>query len=242
MYEIFEKLLELNGLTIYKFCKDTQISESTIYTWRKKKSIARPELVQKVCEYFDVSIDFLMGKTNTIKCEICGMNYNPLWEEDWEAHEHVHNTYLKIKDIYPFYMNYSDAYDARNSSIDNFRNPNKSMDERLKAFDEYLNAAFSLEISKCHYDVEHLDYEQFCKVEVSTLEPDWVISEELIDKITEKYGVDRNFLNGNEQILARISNNPQMMRILAYAEKLNQGMLDALEVQVKAWSDNNTKG
>lgn len=242
MYEIFEKLLNVNNITIYKFCKDTQISESTIYTWKKKKSVARPELAEKVCNYFGVTIDFLMGKTDTIKCEICGMNYNLLWEEDWESHEHFHNTYLKIKEIYPFFMNYSEAYDTRNTSIDSFRNPDKSIDERLKAFDEYLKAAFSLEISKCHYNAEHLDYDQFCKIEVGTLEPDWIISEEFIDRLAEKYGVDKNFLNGNEQILARISNNPQMMRILTYVEKLNPGMLDALEVQVKAWSDNNTKG
>lgn len=36
MYEIFEKLLNARGITIYKFCKETGVSESTIYTWRKK--------------------------------------------------------------------------------------------------------------------------------------------------------------------------------------------------------------
>lgn len=242
MYEIFEKLCEKNGITPYRFGKDMHVNSSTISTWKKKNSLAGPELAQKVCDYFGITIDFLMGKTDTIKCEICGMNYNPLWDEDWESHEHSHRIYLRTKELYPFFMNYSDAYDTRSNSIDTFRNPNKSMDERLNAFDDYLKSAFSLEISKCNYDVEHLDYEQFCKVEVSTLEEDWVISREFIEQLAEKYGIDRDFLNGNEQILARISNNPQMMRILAYAEKLNPGMLDALEVQVKAWTDNNTKG
>lgn len=37
MYEIFEKLLKARGITIYKFCKDAGVSESTIYTWKKKK-------------------------------------------------------------------------------------------------------------------------------------------------------------------------------------------------------------
>lgn len=242
MYEIFEQLLNVNNITIYKFCKDTHISESTIYTWKKKKSVARPELAEKVCDYFGVTIDFLMGKTDTIKCEICGMNYNLLWDEDWENHERFHNTFLKIKEVYPFFMNYTDAYDTRNNSIDIIRNPQRSIGDRLDAFDNYLQASFSIEIANRSYNIEGLDYEQFCKVEVGSIETDWIITEEFIDLLTDKYGVDKNFLNGNEQILARISNNPQMMRILAYAEKLNPGMLDALEVQVKAWSDNNTKG
>lgn len=242
MYEIFEKLCEINGITPYRFGKDMDVNSSTISTWKKKKSLAGPELAEKVCKYFGVTIDFLMGKTDTIKCEICGMNYNLLWDEDWENHERFHNTFLKIKEVYPFFMNYTDAYDTRNNSIDIIRNPQRSIGDRLDAFDNYLQASFSIEIANRSYNIEGLDYEQFCKVEVGSIETDWIITEEFIDLLTDKYGVDKNFLNGNEQILARISNNPQMMRILAYAEKLNPGMLDALEVQVKAWSDNNTKG
>lgn len=33
MYEIFEQLLQSYGITAYKFCKDTGISQSTISTW-----------------------------------------------------------------------------------------------------------------------------------------------------------------------------------------------------------------
>lgn len=61
MYEIFEKLLKKHGLTIYKFCKDSKISESTIYTWKKKQTLAGPELSKKVCAHFGVSLDYLMG-------------------------------------------------------------------------------------------------------------------------------------------------------------------------------------
>ena len=61
MYEIFEKLLNSRGITIYKFCKDTGISESTIYTWRKKKTTCGAKIQKAVCEYFDVSADFLMN-------------------------------------------------------------------------------------------------------------------------------------------------------------------------------------
>ncbi len=60
MYENFERLLELNHMTIYKFCKDTNVSESTIYTWKKKRTRCSAKLQKIVCEYFKVSADFLM--------------------------------------------------------------------------------------------------------------------------------------------------------------------------------------
>lgn len=242
MYEIYERLLKSKGVKSSDVSKTTGISNMTLSDWKNGKSTPKPDKLALIADYFDVSIDFLMGRTDTIKCEICGMNYNLLWDEDWENHERFHNTFLKIKEVYPFFMNYTDAYDTRNNSIDIIRNPQRSIGDRLDAFDNYLQASFSIEIANRSYNIEGLDYEQFCKVEVGSIETDWIITEEFIDLLTDKYGVDKNFLNGNEQILARISNNPQMMRILAYAEKLNPGMLDALEVQVKAWSDNNTKG
>lgn len=61
MYEIFEKLLEARGITIYKFCKDTGVSESTVYTWKKKKTQCSAKLQKIVCEYFEISADYLMN-------------------------------------------------------------------------------------------------------------------------------------------------------------------------------------
>lgn len=60
MYEIFEKLLNARGITIYKFCKETGVSESTIYTWRKKRTQCNAKLQKIVCDYFEVTADYLM--------------------------------------------------------------------------------------------------------------------------------------------------------------------------------------
>lgn len=60
MYEIFEKLLSAHGISTYKFCKDTGISQSTISTWKKKNHIVGAEIAKIICEYFNVSVDFLM--------------------------------------------------------------------------------------------------------------------------------------------------------------------------------------
>jgi transcriptional regulator with XRE-family HTH domain len=60
MYEIFEQLLKAYDMTIYKFCKETGVSESTIYTWKKKGTMCGSKLQKIVCEYFKVSADYLM--------------------------------------------------------------------------------------------------------------------------------------------------------------------------------------
>lgn len=70
MHEVFEKLLKRFGITTYKFCKDTGVNASTISTWKKNKSLARPDLAKKVCEYFGVSMDYLMTGKEDEKSEI----------------------------------------------------------------------------------------------------------------------------------------------------------------------------
>lgn len=63
MHEIFEKLCRIKGITAYRFCKDTGVNASTISTWKKNNSLAGPDLAKKVCDYFDVSLDYLMGNS-----------------------------------------------------------------------------------------------------------------------------------------------------------------------------------
>ena len=60
MYEIFEQLLQSYGITAYKFCKDTGISQSTISTWKKKGNLINGETAKIIAGYFNVSVDYIM--------------------------------------------------------------------------------------------------------------------------------------------------------------------------------------
>lgn len=61
MYEIFEKLCHEKGITPYRFCKDTGINSSTISTWKSKGSECSPKTAKAICEYFGISMDYLMS-------------------------------------------------------------------------------------------------------------------------------------------------------------------------------------
>ena len=65
MYEIFEKLCEQMGITPYRFCKDTGVSTSTISTWKNKGTHCGSKLQKIICDYFGVSVDYLMNGEDT---------------------------------------------------------------------------------------------------------------------------------------------------------------------------------
>lgn len=61
MYEVFERLMKIRGITAYKVCKDTGVSQATISRWKNGKSEPSLETMQQLAEYFGVSVDYLLS-------------------------------------------------------------------------------------------------------------------------------------------------------------------------------------
>lgn len=59
MYAVFEKLCELSHITPYKVGKATGIATSTLSDWKNGKSVPKQDKMQKIADYFGVSIDYL---------------------------------------------------------------------------------------------------------------------------------------------------------------------------------------
>ncbi|MNW50552.1 helix-turn-helix protein [compost metagenome] len=64
MYEIFEELLKKHNVTAYRVAKETGITTATFTSWKQGKYTPKQEKLQKIADYFGVSIGFLMGNSN----------------------------------------------------------------------------------------------------------------------------------------------------------------------------------
>ncbi len=68
MYEIFVTLLEKYGVTAYKVSKATGIAGSTFSDWKSGRSTPKQDKLQKIADYFGVTVDYLMtGKEEELK-------------------------------------------------------------------------------------------------------------------------------------------------------------------------------
>ena len=63
MYEIFEQLLQKFGVTAYQVSKATGIGQSTLSSWKMRNNILGSDKLQKIADYFGVSIDYLLGNS-----------------------------------------------------------------------------------------------------------------------------------------------------------------------------------
>lgn len=241
-YERYAKIRDLRGLTDYQVTKRAGIKgTATISNWKNGKYTPKDDKMQEIANVLEVDLDYLKGKNPYTVCPVCGFSYDILNKEINNEHEIIHEKYFAVKEKYPFFKQYYEATVDRNESVCEFRNYSNDIDQKLDALDRYLQSSFSLEIIKNDYDIRNLDYNQFCKIEVSNIHEDDCISKELVDAIVEKYGVDKSFMSGNEHLLARVSKNDQLMRILRYVEKINPEILDNIEIQLKALAEQGEK-
>lgn len=60
MRNAFDALLEERGVTSAAVAKATGISAATLSEWRKGKYVPKAEKLQKVADFFDVPVDYLM--------------------------------------------------------------------------------------------------------------------------------------------------------------------------------------
>ena len=68
MYEIFIQLLQKYGVTPYKISKETGISQTTLSNWKSGRSIPKTESMQKIADFFGVTLEYLLtGKETTEK-------------------------------------------------------------------------------------------------------------------------------------------------------------------------------
>ncbi len=71
MYEVFEQLLQKYGVTSYKVAKEAGVTQTALSNWKSGRSTPTTKTLQKIADYFGVTIDYLMtGKEDSEKSEI----------------------------------------------------------------------------------------------------------------------------------------------------------------------------
>ena len=75
MYEIFEALLKQRGVSAAEVCRETGILPSTISNWKKRGHVLSTPLLEKIADYFRVSVDYLLTGTDTVHKSVEGNEY-----------------------------------------------------------------------------------------------------------------------------------------------------------------------
>ena len=61
MYEVFEQLLQKHDITPYKVAKEAGVTQTALSNWKSGRSTPTTKTLQKIADYFGVTIDYLMN-------------------------------------------------------------------------------------------------------------------------------------------------------------------------------------
>ena len=76
MYEIYCKIRDVAGCKDADVSKATGISKSTFSDWKSGRSKPKQEKLQKIADYFGVSVDYLMTGKNSSNIKVVDENNN----------------------------------------------------------------------------------------------------------------------------------------------------------------------
>ena len=82
MYEVFEQLLQKYGVTPYRVAKEAGVTQTALSNWKSGRSTPTTKTLQKIADYFGVTIDYLM--TGDISEESHEKKLTPKDEKDIE--------------------------------------------------------------------------------------------------------------------------------------------------------------
>lgn len=69
MYEIFAQLCKKHGVTPYRVSKETGVPQPTLSEWKKGTYQPKQDKLQKIADYFGVSLSYLMGITEKTEAQ-----------------------------------------------------------------------------------------------------------------------------------------------------------------------------
>lgn len=160
MYEIFERLIREKGITAYRVSKDTGISQATLSEWRKGTYTPKIEKLQKIADYLEVDIDYLLG-TPLSYCPLCGQGCNEDDPESVEYHKVEHKKWKAAVDAFGFCWPYKVRESIKHHSRRIVEDKSQNVTKRYYAALNILKAYFSRSLESNDYNLQHPDFHDY---------------------------------------------------------------------------------
>ena len=192
--DIIKKLRKRNSLSQDELATKLEISRSAVSMYERGEREPDMATINKIANFYDVTVDFLVGNTDMVVCNECGFGRNPLNELAEKEHEEFHDRFLKLKEKYAFLMNYKIANYIKDSCARHINEcemyNSADLTDFFAEFDLYLHAMYSLKLGETSF-IEKISYNDFIYDFIYNLTiTNKLFSKHLINNIIARYNID----------------------------------------------------
>lgn len=192
--QIIKILRKRIGMTQQELAKSIGFkSASAIGMVEREERQVDFDMLVKIANFFNVSTDFLLEKTEVAECPVCSLIYAPLIEEDYNEHELFHNKICEFKNS-NLYINFRNRDRVKKDSIIIINSKTSTIGEKYDASIEYMKCYFSQNLEQLNSEPIYFFDEYISKLLNYDFVKD-IFTKEVYSMLVDKYGIDKTFLN-----------------------------------------------
>lgn len=201
LFERIENLRKSKGISQGKLEKELGFSNGSISKWRT--STPTPERLQKIADYFGVTLDYLMTGTtgNDIcsPCPDCGLWYDANNPEDIETHLSIHKKWQEAEKKYgKLYCNSTENEKIKAVNRSRSHDHSLSLNERCDAQLEVLRCLFSRSLEANDFSLSHVPFESYVSMMLGNKSYRGNnLDDDLFQVLADKYGIKSGINHGS---------------------------------------------
>lgn len=183
-YETFVFLCDEACISLSSVAQMMEIDKSTVAAWKKLDFSSGNDAMNKVSDFFGVSMDFLSEKTGVHNCAGCGLEYDRFKSDI--AHTKRHEQWLLAISKYGFCWNHHQR-EIRNELREKVMNTNLPFKERYNFYVSIIKAYFSRSVESSNYNFSHPEFNEYAAMYLNNEHDD--CPKDIYEALTSRYGV-----------------------------------------------------
>lgn len=217
------------------------ISPNTLSQYENYKREPGSDIITKIADFFNVSIDYIYGNTDTTTCKDCGLTYCPVDDFDIKLHNELHMNWENALSKFGFCYNHAEAERIKAENRNIVNDLSLSLNDRFSAQIEIFKCLFSRSLISNNYDINHVVFDEYVSMLLNQKYFKDTIDSVLYDKLVQAYGVSEGLMNGTTIYQIYISRNePQTIAAHLEGDKFTEDELEEIK-QFAAFVKNRRK-
>lgn len=182
-----KELRELKGMQQKELALELDIPSNTLSQYENERREPNLDILKQLANYFGVTTDYLIEKTDSIFCSDCGMIYNPLNQTSNERHQNYHSLWQDAVKEYGFCWNQIKSDEIELMSRRVLRSADLDTETAMTYAMDMLKAQFSDELREHGFEYSH-DFNYFVAKQLRKHSFKDILPEEVYDELTRQYG------------------------------------------------------
>lgn len=191
------ELRQMNEIQQKELASILEVSPNTLSQYENGKREVPQKILSALADYFNVSIDYIYGRSDTVRCSKCGLVYIPYIFSDNEFHKELHARWERaVKRHGTIYCLTSENERIKAENRNIVSNPNASLEEKYQAELKVMRCLFSRSLEASNFDDRHVDYSTYVSMLLHQKYVKDNLSDELYNKMVSEFGIKAGIPNG----------------------------------------------